>query len=127
MLACKSVICHTYCFLFFNLFFSFPLFSCFLYITDCFIITFIYFLSCLTSCISVSFIHVINDNPLQYSCLGNPMDREAWQVTTHGLQELDISMNTSLTYDNLASNNILPLHPSIMLFLSYILLLCIHL
>ena len=22
-----------------------------------------------------------NDNPLQYSCLGNPMDREAW----HGI------------------------------------------
>ena len=21
-----------------------------------------------------------NDNPLQYSCLGNPMDREAWQA-----------------------------------------------
>ena len=26
-----------------------------------------------------------NDNPLQYSCLGNPMDREAWQVTVHGI------------------------------------------
>jgi len=25
-----------------------------------------------------------NGNPLQYSCLGNPMDREAWQVTVHG-------------------------------------------
>jgi len=22
-----------------------------------------------------------NDNPLQYSCLGNPMDRGAWRVT----------------------------------------------
>ena len=26
-----------------------------------------------------------NDNPLQYSCLGNPMDREGWQATVHGL------------------------------------------
>ena len=26
-------------------------------------------------------------NPLQYSCLGNPMDREAWQTTVHGLQK----------------------------------------
>ena len=26
-----------------------------------------------------------NDNPLQYSCLGNPMDRGAWQVTVHGV------------------------------------------
>ena len=23
-------------------------------------------------------------NPLQYSCLENPIDREAWQVTVHG-------------------------------------------
>ena len=22
-----------------------------------------------------------SDNPLQYSCLGNPMDREAWRAT----------------------------------------------
>ena len=26
-----------------------------------------------------------NGNPLQYSCLENPMDREAWQVTVHGV------------------------------------------
>ena len=26
-----------------------------------------------------------NDNPLQYSCLGNPMDREAWWTTVHGV------------------------------------------
>ena len=25
-----------------------------------------------------------NDNPLQYSCLENPMDGEAWQVTANG-------------------------------------------
>ena len=25
-----------------------------------------------------------NDNPLQYSCWDNPMDREAWQVTANG-------------------------------------------
>ena len=24
-------------------------------------------------------------NPLQYSCLGNPMDRGAWQATGHGV------------------------------------------
>ena len=23
-------------------------------------------------------------NPLQYSCLENPMDRETWQTTVHG-------------------------------------------
>ena len=26
-----------------------------------------------------------NGNPLQYSCLENPMDREAWQATVHGV------------------------------------------
>ena len=26
-----------------------------------------------------------NGNPLQYSCLGNPMDRRAWQATVHGV------------------------------------------
>ena len=28
-----------------------------------------------------------NGNPLQYSCLGNPMDRGAWWVTVHGISE----------------------------------------
>ena len=26
-----------------------------------------------------------NGNPLQYSCLGNPMGREAWWATVHGV------------------------------------------
>ena len=26
-----------------------------------------------------------NGNPLQYFCLGNPMDRGAWQATVHGV------------------------------------------
>ena len=28
-----------------------------------------------------------NGNPLKYSCLENPMDRGAWQATSHGLAE----------------------------------------
>ena len=32
----------------------------------------------------------INDNPLLYSCLGNPKDRGAWQAIAHGVtKELD--------------------------------------
>ena len=27
----------------------------------------------------------VNGNPLQYSCLGNPVDRGAWQATVHGV------------------------------------------
>ena len=31
-----------------------------------------------------------NGNPLQYSCLGNPVDRGAWLATVHGVtKELD--------------------------------------
>ena len=26
-----------------------------------------------------------NSNPLPYSCLGNPMDKRAWQATVHGV------------------------------------------
>ena len=26
-----------------------------------------------------------NDNPLQYSCLENPMDRGVWRATVHGV------------------------------------------
>ena len=28
-----------------------------------------------------------NGNPLQYSCLENPMDREAWQATVHSISK----------------------------------------
>ena len=29
-----------------------------------------------------------NGNPLQYSCLENPMDRGDWQASVHGLQRI---------------------------------------
>ena len=28
-----------------------------------------------------------NGNPLQYSCLGNPMDRGAWRATVPGVEK----------------------------------------
>ena len=30
-------------------------------------------------------------NPLQYSCLDNPVDRGAWQTTVHEVTELDMT------------------------------------
>ena len=30
----------------------------------------------------------VNSNLLQYSCLGNPMDRGAWQTTVHGVAKV---------------------------------------
>ena len=32
-----------------------------------------------------------NGNPLQYSCLGNPLDRGAWWATVCGITELDMN------------------------------------
>ena len=31
-------------------------------------------------------------NPLQYSCLENPMDREAWWATVHGVKKSQLSV-----------------------------------
>ena len=36
-----------------------------------------------------------NGNPLQYSCLENPMDREAWRATVPGVtEESDMTKHT---------------------------------
>ena len=35
-----------------------------------------------------------NDNPLQYSCLENPMDRGAWQATVHEVAKLNTPEHT---------------------------------
>ena len=34
-----------------------------------------------------------NGSPLQYSCLGNPMDRGAWQATVHGVAESETHLH----------------------------------
>ena len=36
-----------------------------------------------------------NGNPLQYSCLENPMDRGAWWATIHGVQESDMTLGSN--------------------------------
>ena len=36
-----------------------------------------------------------NSNPLQYSCLENPMDRGAWQAIVHGHKESDMNEQLS--------------------------------
>ena len=37
-----------------------------------------------------------NGNPAQYSCLENPMDREAWQATVHGVAKVGHDLMLSL-------------------------------
>ena len=34
-----------------------------------------------------------NGNPLQYPCLGNPMDKGAWWATVHGVSKSQILLN----------------------------------
>ena len=38
-----------------------------------------------------------NGNPLQYSCLENPMDREAWWATVHGVTKTDMTEQLTLS------------------------------
>ena len=35
-----------------------------------------------------------NGNPLQYSCLGNPMDRGAWKAAVHKVAQSQARLNT---------------------------------
>ena len=39
-----------------------------------------------------------NGNPLQYSCLGNPMDRGDWQTTVHGVAKSWTQLSTHDTH-----------------------------
>ena len=40
-------------------------------------------------------------NPLQYSCLENPKDREAWQATVHRVTELNMTERLSTAQENM--------------------------
>ena len=39
-----------------------------------------------------------NGNPLQYSCLENPMDRGAWQATVHGVAKSQMQLKRLSTH-----------------------------
>ena len=49
-------------------------------------------------------------NPLQYSCLGNPMDRGAWQVQSMGSQRVRHDLATK-QQQQCSVTNIIPLIP----------------
>ena len=40
-----------------------------------------------------------NGNPLQYSCLGNPMDKGAWWTTVHGVAESQTGLSRRVRQD----------------------------
>ena len=41
-----------------------------------------------------------HDNPVQYSCLENPMDREAWQATVHRVTKSQTQLKHLSTQHN---------------------------
>ena len=49
-----------------------------------------------------------NGNPLQHSCLENPMDRGAWQATVHGVARVghDLTTEPPPGIDELSINKI---------------------
>ena len=55
-----------------------------------------------------------NGNPLQYSCLENPMDRGAWQATVHGVAKswtwLSTHRETFLVHRNLQWTGVVHWH-----------------
>ena len=45
-----------------------------------------------------------NGSPLQYSCLGNPMDREAWRTTVHVVTKNQTLKTTIYTMSDKTKN-----------------------
>ena len=56
-----------------------------------------------------------NGNPLQYSCLENPMDRGAWQAAVHGVAKSRIRLNDfTFTFHFYALEQEMAIHSSIL-------------
>ena len=51
-----------------------------------------------------------NGNPLQYSCLENPMDRGAWWATVHGVTKSWIQLNTHTHTHKYTGLMVIPLY-----------------
>ena len=47
-----------------------------------------------------------NGNPLQYSCLENPIDRGAWLATVHGVEESLTQLSTHALMEEVIIANV---------------------
>ena len=52
-----------------------------------------------------------NGNPLQYSCLRNPMDRGAWPATVHGVEKSQPQMSDQYTHNMITGKKVLNVVP----------------
>ena len=58
-----------------------------------------------------------NGNPLQYSCLENPMDRGAWWVTVSGLAKSGTRLNNTTKNGYIGFNkNIIEIHSFVTIY-----------
>ena len=67
-------------------------------------------------------------NPLQYSCLGNPMDREAWWATIHRVAKSRTRLSAHTHQWCMCVNSNLPIHPLLLPLLgvhTFILYVCV--
>ena len=56
-----------------------------------------------------------NGTPLQYSCLGNPIDRGAWQATAHGVAKSQTRLsNLTFTFHFHALEKEIAIHSSVL-------------
>ena len=50
-----------------------------------------------------------NGNPLQYSCLENPIDRGAWQAIAHGVERVGPDLVTNTYHKRLSDLSVVVL------------------
>ena len=60
-----------------------------------------------------------NGNPLQYSCLENPMDRGAWQSTVHGITQSQTWLKQLSTLINMSLENLKDTNSTISIIFLY--------
>ena len=61
-----------------------------------------------------------NDSPLQFSCLGNPMNREAWWATVHGIEKEEPDMTEQVNITFISKHQTLVLYKSFPMTLTHI-------